>query len=176
MKESDALGGSVRNQMQNEIWPEKRYFGSFAGMSWISHGSVLARREISRAVESAGSDLLNRAADDGNGNDWRHHAGWIVLKLAGYIEKYFDFLASFLKSRRRRQPMHSQASRHLHRRGFIHFEAPLLQVLIMLLGARVPIPVMVGYVETLTRQGIFGERVVEGRNRRVSVFPRLWKK
>lgn len=91
MKESDALGGSVRNQMQNEIWPEKRYFGSFAGMSWISHGSVLALREISRAVESAGPDLLNRAADDGNGNDWLHHAGWILLKLAGYVEKYFEF-------------------------------------------------------------------------------------
>ena len=58
-KESDALGGSVRNQMRNEVSPQKRYFGSFAGMSWISHGSVLALREISRAVESAGPDLLS---------------------------------------------------------------------------------------------------------------------
>jgi hypothetical protein len=90
-KESDALGGSVRNQMRNEVWPQKRYFGSFAGMSWISHGSVLALREISRAVESAASDLLHRAADDGNGNDWLHHAGWIILKLAGSIQEHFKF-------------------------------------------------------------------------------------
>ncbi|MFZ0574580.1 MAG: hypothetical protein WAM02_07860, partial [Candidatus Cybelea sp.] len=62
-----------------------------AGMSWISHGSVLALREISRAVESAGPDLLHRAADDGNGNDWLHHAGWIVLKLAGSIQEHFKF-------------------------------------------------------------------------------------
>jgi hypothetical protein len=90
-KESDAFGGSVRNQMQGEIWPDKRYFGSFAGLSWISHGSILALREISRAIDSAGSDLLSRAADDGHGNDWLHHAGWIVLKLAGSIEEQFKF-------------------------------------------------------------------------------------
>ena len=90
-KESDALGGSVRNQMRNEISPQKRYFGSFAGMSWISHGSVLALREISRTVDSAGPDLLHRAADDGNGNDWLHHAGWIVLKLVGSIQEHFKF-------------------------------------------------------------------------------------
>ncbi|MFZ0682487.1 MAG: hypothetical protein WAM84_06395, partial [Candidatus Cybelea sp.] len=89
--ESNALGGSVRNQMRNEVSPQKRYVGSFAGMSWISHGSVLALREISRAVESAGPDLLHRAADDGNGNDWLHHAGWIVLKLAGSIQEHFKF-------------------------------------------------------------------------------------
>lgn len=88
-KESGAFGGTVRTQMKNEVWPEKRYFGSFAGMSWVSHGSVLAIREISRAVDGAGSGLLSRAANDGNGNDWLHHGCWILLKLAGHIEKHF---------------------------------------------------------------------------------------
>ena len=90
-KESDALGGSARNQMRNEVSPQSDTSARLPGMSWISHGSVLALREISRAVELAGPDLLHRAADDGNGNDWLHHAGWIVLKLAGSIQEHFKF-------------------------------------------------------------------------------------
>jgi hypothetical protein len=88
-KESDAFGGTVRSQMKDEIWPERRYFGSFAGMSWVSHGSILAIREVSRAVRDAGSDLLRCAADDGNGNDWLHHAAWILLKLTGLTQEHF---------------------------------------------------------------------------------------
>lgn len=88
-KESGVFGGTARAQMQNEIWPEKRYFGSFAGMSWISHGSILAIREVSAAVEGAGPDLLARATDDGNGNDHLHHAAWIMLKFAGWIQEHF---------------------------------------------------------------------------------------
>ncbi len=89
-KESAAFGGTVRAQMKDEIWPERRYFGSFAGMSWVSHGSILAIREVSRAVGDAGSDLLHRAVDDGNGNDWLHHTAWILLKLAGLIQENFE--------------------------------------------------------------------------------------
>ena len=88
-KESAAFGGQVRTQMQDEIWPEKRYFGSFAGMSWVSHGSILAIREIARAVRDRGPDLLRRAGDDGNGNNWLHHAAWILLKLAATIQEHF---------------------------------------------------------------------------------------
>ena len=88
-KENAAFGGTVRAQMQHEVWPEKRYLGSFAGMSWVSHGSILALQELSRAIRGAGADLLRRAVDDGKGNDWLHHAAWIMLKLAASIQEHF---------------------------------------------------------------------------------------
>ena len=88
-RESAAFGGTVRAQMQNEVHPEKRYFGSLAGMGWVSHGSVLAIRELARSVRDAGPDLLRRAVDDENGNDWLHHAAWIMLKLAGLLQLRF---------------------------------------------------------------------------------------
>jgi hypothetical protein len=88
-KESEAFGGTVRQQMKGEVWPEKRYYGSFAGLSWISHGSVLSLRELAKAVDGVGADLLRREADDGNGNDWLHHAAWITLKFACWIQDHF---------------------------------------------------------------------------------------
>ncbi|MHB8704029.1 MAG: DUF5677 domain-containing protein [Candidatus Tyrphobacter sp.] len=81
-KEKDVFGGSVRNQMKDEIAPGNRYVGTFAWTSLVSHGSILALRELSRETDGATNDLLLRATNDNNGNDVLYHACWLVLWFA----------------------------------------------------------------------------------------------
>lgn len=88
-KENAAFGGSVRDQMNDEIAPEKRYVGTFAWASQVSHGSILALRELAMAVNDAGEDLLSRAAADDKGNVLLHTTAWAILGFATRIAIQF---------------------------------------------------------------------------------------
>lgn len=88
-KEKDAFGGSVRNQMKDEIAPEQRYIGTFAWASLVSHGSIFALRELSRATQGATADLLARSTDDDKGNVLLYNACWLILGFAGNLYSKF---------------------------------------------------------------------------------------
>jgi hypothetical protein len=88
-KESEAFGGTARNQMKDEPWPEKRYVGTFAWPSMVSHGSILVMRELARSVDGVGSDVLSRAVKDGHGNDILYQAGLLIVKLSLNLGEQF---------------------------------------------------------------------------------------
>jgi hypothetical protein len=88
-KEKDAFGGSVRNQMKDEIAPEQRYIGTFAWASLVSHGSILSLRELARVTQGATNDLLARSAEDDKGNVLLYNASWLTLGFAGNLYSKF---------------------------------------------------------------------------------------
>jgi hypothetical protein len=96
-KESVAFGGTVRDQMRDEIAPEKRYAGTFAWASRVSHGSILALHELWRAVDGSRSDLLFRATSDEKGNDLLYYVLWPVLWFAGALHEKFGVRVSGLE-------------------------------------------------------------------------------
>jgi len=59
--------------------------GTFAWASQVSHGSILALRELARETENATSDLLLRATDDDKGNVLLYHACWLILWFAASL-------------------------------------------------------------------------------------------
>lgn len=88
-KEKDAFGGNVRRQMKDEVAPEKRYMGTFAWASLVSHGSILALRELSRATKDTADDLLFRATDDNKGHTLLYSACWLILWFALKLRDLF---------------------------------------------------------------------------------------
>jgi uncharacterized protein DUF5677 len=89
-RENRALGGSVRDQMRNDLQPEARYVGTFAWTSQVSHGSVLALNELAKATDGKADDLFTLAAYDSYGNALLYNSLWVILKFAALIEREFN--------------------------------------------------------------------------------------
>lgn len=96
-KENAAFGGPVRNQMKDEVAPEKRYVGTFAWASLVSHGSILALRELSGAVSGAREDLLKRASVDNKENVLLYNACWLLLWFSGKLHEQFGVAVPGIK-------------------------------------------------------------------------------
>lgn len=88
-KEKQALGGTVKEQMKDELQPETRYLGTFAWTSQVSHGSVLALHELARATDGKTDDLLSIAATDNKGNALLYYALWVILQFTVLLERGF---------------------------------------------------------------------------------------
>jgi hypothetical protein len=91
--EKKALFGksaSVKSAMEELPEGARRYAGTFGLQSQVSHGSVLALREVARSTEGVGGEFLDVASRDGYGNRLAYTLIWVLLHLANCITKRFE--------------------------------------------------------------------------------------
>lgn len=83
--------GDVKTAMKELPYGNRRYVGTFSWPSQVSHGSIMALREVARSIAGAGSDFLDLAGRDGYGNRLAYSIIWNILSLANHIAIRFDF-------------------------------------------------------------------------------------
>lgn len=86
-----AVIGDGRKAMENELSPERRYIGTFAWPSQITHGTVLALHETAKRTAGHADDVLTVAANDDKGPHLLYSALWLVLWFAANIGDQFGF-------------------------------------------------------------------------------------
>lgn len=82
-------GGQVKQAMSELPDGGRRYVGTFGWPSQISHGSIMALREIARAIDGVGGEFLESASRDGYGNRLAYNLIWALLHLADQIAARF---------------------------------------------------------------------------------------
>jgi hypothetical protein len=83
--------GHMKGAMQDVAEGWRRYLGTFSWPSQVSHGTVLALRDLARSLEGVGSDFLTIAGRDGYGNRLAHATIWNVLYFANTTARLFGF-------------------------------------------------------------------------------------
>jgi hypothetical protein len=89
-KEKDALGGNMREAMRDEPSPAKRYMGSVTWASQMSHGTVLALREVAKATDGTSATFFDAATRDALGNMLLYLALWPLLHFMARLDQVFD--------------------------------------------------------------------------------------
>ena len=83
--------GDVKSAMNDLPNGNRRYVGTFSWPSQVSHGSIMALREVAKSTAGAGSNFLDLAGRDGYGDRLAYSIIWTIMHFANHIAIRFDF-------------------------------------------------------------------------------------
>jgi hypothetical protein len=81
----------VKSAMAESAEGSVRYLATFSVPSMVSHGGIVALRDVARAIDGAGSDFLDIAARETFSINILYGMIWPVLYFAGVVATRFGF-------------------------------------------------------------------------------------